>query len=332
MKATRTLACLAVSGLLAQPILASEIYSDAGVSISAGGGVYKPDSERELHSDYLYNLGLGYRFNENWELEVNYMASEHDIDDRYVDETADLSNYRLDGLYYFSNGALQPYVSLGVGEHEYKYQDGSKVTDTEINAGLGVKWFLTPGLFVRADARLFDARGGVLDSAGILSVGYLFGQSAKQAPVVAADDDNDGVENAMDQCADTPEGTPVDEQGCGIITKPISTSMEIDYAFNSVEIDSVYDAQVAELVELMRAYPNSNIMIEGHTDNSGSDEVNLDVSQRRADELKRVLVEDHGIDGSRITTVGKGAADPAVANDSAENRKKNRRVIITLDE
>jgi outer membrane protein OmpA-like peptidoglycan-associated protein len=75
---------------------------------------------------------------------------------------------------------------------------------------------------------------------------------------------------------------------------------------------------------------NSTAVITGYSDNSGSDEANMKVSQQRADAAKNYLVERHGIDAGRIKTEARGSAEPAADNATPEGRAKNRRAVIVV--
>jgi outer membrane protein OmpA-like peptidoglycan-associated protein len=72
--------------------------------------------------------------------------------------------------------------------------------------------------------------------------------------------------------------------------------------------------------------PGLNLLIEGHTDSSGDAAHNLDLSKRRAEAVKAVLVAQFGIDAARLTTSGLGASKPIASNDSPQGRADNRRV------
>lgn len=74
----------------------------------------------------------------------------------------------------------------------------------------------------------------------------------------------------------------------------------------------------------LKAHPKDSIAISGHTCDIGADAYNMGLGQRRADAVKKYLV-DNGIDAGRITTVSFGETKPAVANTDAANRKLNRR-------
>ena len=83
----------------------------------------------------------------------------------------------------------------------------------------------------------------------------------------------------------------------------------------------------------MNQYPDTDIQIIGHTDNKGSDEYNLGLSERRANAVVTYL-RTHNIASSRLTAKGMGEADPIAANETDENRALNRRVefVITANE
>ena len=71
---------------------------------------------------------------------------------------------------------------------------------------------------------------------------------------------------------------------------------------------------------------NGNILIVGHTDNDGSAQHNLELSQKRAASVKRALVNEFGIDATRLTTDGKGLSEPLNRNSNASEKALNRRV------
>ena len=75
---------------------------------------------------------------------------------------------------------------------------------------------------------------------------------------------------------------------------------------------------------------NSTAVITGYSDNAGSEDANLKISTQRAEAARAYLVERHGIDGARIKTEGRGAADPVADNGTAEGRAKNRRAVIVV--
>lgn len=89
--------------------------------------------------------------------------------------------------------------------------------------------------------------------------------------------------------------------------------------------------KLRDIATFLRDDPDKNIVIEGHTDDIGSDEYNLKLSQRRANTVRDYLVIIEGINGDRITAIGYGESRPKFGNDSAEHRAANRRVEIKVE-
>lgn len=89
--------------------------------------------------------------------------------------------------------------------------------------------------------------------------------------------------------------------------------------------------ELNRIIDLMKEYPTMEVMIEGHTD--GADDnlmLNVKLSQERANEVKRYLVEKGGINGNHIQTKGWGPSRPIASNATEETRRKNRRVEFSI--
>ncbi len=74
--------------------------------------------------------------------------------------------------------------------------------------------------------------------------------------------------------------------------------------------------------------PNLRLMIEGYTDSVGNAAYNLELSKRRAEAVKTVLVSQFKVDAARLTTAGLGATKPIDSNDTPQGRSQNRRVEL----
>lgn len=156
-----------------------------------------------------------------------------------------------------------------------------------------------------------------------------------ETPVVVAaaapvdkDSDGDGVFDSKDKCPDTPKDLKVDADGC-----PIAAAMQImvEFDFDKATILPEYTGELKKFAEFAAQYPNQKIVIQGHTDNMGSDAYNQKLSERRAQAVVNALVKDYGIDSARISAKGFGEAQPIATNDTAAGRKQNRRVIGVIE-
>jgi outer membrane protein OmpA-like peptidoglycan-associated protein len=107
-----------------------------------------------------------------------------------------------------------------------------------------------------------------------------------------------------------------------------------DVLFASGKADIAPGAQrhIDKLAEFLNKNPNRNLLIEGHTDNTGGEDLNIKLSQQRAEAVRDLLVS-RGVSPQRITTRGYGPKYPLVSNDSAAGRQQNRRIdVLVLNE
>lgn len=146
------------------------------------------------------------------------------------------------------------------------------------------------------------------------------------APVVAAapkkDGDGDGVIDDNDQCPNSPKGQQVDAIGCGY-----DIHVEAQFDNDSASIKPESFAALDRAVALLKSVPSMRGVIEGYTDSTGSDQYNQALSERRAAAVSKYLV-DHGIDKSRVPSMGMGEANPVGDNATPEGRAQNRRVVL----
>ena len=161
------------------------------------------------------------------------------------------------------------------------------------------------------------------------------------------DSDGDGIADYLDECPTTPPGLAVlpngcalegdcrrprpgeavDERGCAVDRNFIlrGVKFEFDSAILTPEAKAILD----RVSETLRAYPNVNVELGGHTDSIGSAAYNLGLSERRSIAVKEYLVS-KGIPAKRMTPVGYGVSRPIADNALESGREENRRVELSV--
>ncbi|WP_319482172.1 OmpA family protein [uncultured Draconibacterium sp.] len=179
-------------------------------------------------------------------------------------------------------------------------------------------------------------KGGAIGAGAGGAIGGLIGSgsdnTAKGAILGAAIGGTAGalIGNYMDKQAEELqedlEGADVERIGEGI---KITFDSGILFGFDSSELTYASKENIAELAETLQKYEDTEILIEGHTDNKGSDSYNQNLSEKRAgsvaDQLKIL-----GVAATRISEAGYGEEMPIADNSTEEGRAQNRRVEVAI--
>jgi outer membrane protein OmpA-like peptidoglycan-associated protein len=179
-------------------------------------------------------------------------------------------------------------------------------------------------------------RGAVIGGAGGAVLGGLIGHAAGNtllgAILGAAVGGAAGavIGNYMDkQAAEMQrdlEGAEVQRIGEGI---KITFDSGILFDIDKSDLRPVSKTNLTELAKILNKYPDTNILIEGHTDNTGSDDHNMTLSKDRAQSVAFYLATLE-VKSARFSIAGYGETQPIVTNDTPEGRQKNRRVDIAV--
>ena len=338
---------------------------DEGISLYLGGGGFFYDSDRDIDDTEILEGGIGVIVNERITLEAiiaNLGSSDTVIPG--IDADGDL--FRVDGLYHLEErDTWQPYFAGGMGLLEVSTDSGDS-DETIVNLGGGIKKYLSPAWSLRGDLRgYYGLNENNFDTALTVGLNYIFGASSSAAPVAstpvvgdsdgdgvndntdqcpdtpsgvavdsvgcALDSDGDGVPNYKDECPDTPAGARVDEKGCQyVIKETVEVELEVLFDTNKSEVKPEFVAEIQRVAEFMKLFPATSGVVEGHTDSMGDADYNQQLSQKRADSVRAVLIEKHGIAADRLTAKGFGESDPRADNDTAEGRQQNRRVVTVI--
>ncbi|MCJ8138788.1 OmpA family protein [Falsirhodobacter halotolerans] len=110
-----------------------------------------------------------------------------------------------------------------------------------------------------------------------------------------------------------------------VVTMP----QDILFATNSASLRPDLQADLRAVAQNLIQYPNSNIQIVGHTDNTGSASLNQNLSERRAGAVAQTLISS-GVPSNRVSSYGMGFNQPVASNATAAGRAQNRRVDIVI--
>ncbi len=174
------------------------------------------------------------------------------------------------------------------------------------------------GRFEKASGlRSDDAVQGLVD--------FIFGDQPAPPPPPPpkpGDADGDGVLDPDDECPGTPKGVKVDSRGCWVL-------LDVRFDSGSAEVREGAHKYLRKVADVLRNNPEIDVVIQGHTDSQGSEELNRSLSRRRAESVMNFLIEE-GIDADRLSAKGYGESKPIAANDTAEGRQQNRRIEFEI--
>jgi OOP family OmpA-OmpF porin len=312
------------------------------------------DSDRHLDDSNVVILTAAYHANEQLSAELFYA----DVDSKMSlsGESVDGNQMGLKGLYHLTDRAndIVPYIGFGFAEVELNGGDFERLGEFGLVYVAGLKFKLHERLALRLEAN-FDHFDESHDSDTLVWAGFSFsfGGRAKTTPPIIvqskppindpviepvaaapaaptilppADGDHDGVIDEQDRCADTPTGLKVSEDGCATLTEKASVALNVVFDSGKATFANA-DAEINRVVAFMNQYPNTQAVIEGHTDASGDDKKNKALSQRRAD-ATRAYLTGRGIPDGVIASEAFGESRPRVETADGVRELQNRRVEI----
>ncbi|MDR1077043.1 MAG: OmpA family protein [Xanthomonadaceae bacterium] len=329
--------------------------------LTSSVGFNVQDGDRKTDDTPFVTLGLGKFINRNWSLdgELNYQ-NPHNEDNHNLNWSQYGASIDVRRHFVRDGRGWNPYLLFGVGyqrsEEEFvipSLDSPDKRKDGNVSAkvGIGLQTTFERRVAVRAEVAYrgdFDDQskrapnedwfGDLLASVGVV---VPLGPAPVAAVVVAPppppppatncadlDDDNDGINNCDDRCPNSKPGETIGPDGCAVQITIDLKGVNFDFDKSTLRPES--PAILNEAVEILKRYPELRVEVAGHTDSVGTEVYNQGLSERRARTVYNYLV-DHGIDSSRlIGPVGYGETHPLVPNDTREDRAKNRRTELNI--
>ena len=348
-------ALFGIAALNATVVQADTPVSPGHVFVSAGANYEKFDSKRRTDDNGGPVVGLGYRINEYLGAELSYTLIKLNVGtNKGAAHGRDrLRVPRLGGLYFFDDkSSLLPYLTAGIGREDGFISDkkggGGGNSETMADFGGGLMYNFNGHTSLRAEIReQYGFKIHKFEPVGALTFMYAIGEEAAAAPEPApaaaapepaaapagpVDTDGDGVTDDKDKCPDTPKGTVVDENGCPKqLTEQVTIDLLLEFDYNKANLREEHKPEIKRVADFMRKFPSSKAVLEGHTDNRGTDAYNQKLSEKRANAVRNYLIKSEGIEASRLSAVGYGESKPKVANDSEEDMQRNRRVSAVIE-
>ncbi len=299
------------------------------------------DNERDLG----YKLFGGYQFNRNIALEAGYFhLGEFGFEANTSPAGTLRGKIKARGVNVDIVGLLplgEKLSALGRFGLQYTYAkdsfagtgavvvaDGSRDKRAgNVKAGLGLQYDLSRALALRGEWERYRINDGVSNHGDIdmLTAGLVFKFGTEPAPVVKA---------AVEPPPPPPRAAAPPAKPAPvlvIVPVPVQTAeycsiLDIQFEINQDEIQPEEKEKLGVLGTFLTKYPETTAIIEGHSDNVGTSEQNLKLSQHRAESVVNYLVENFHIAASRLTAVGYGETRPIADNDTQEGKRANRRI------
>lgn len=177
-------------------------------------------------------------------------------------------------------------------------------------------------------------KGAGLGVAAGAILGGVIGGDIKGALIGAAIGGAAGgvVGNVMDKKADKIKeaipGAEVDRVGEGIHVV-FDENSGVNFATNKSSLTATAKTNLNAIVDVFSEFPDTNLLVQGHTDSTGNDEYNMSLSKKRAQSVVDYLVS-KGIDRNRFSIEAFGETQPRYDNATSEGRSKNRRVEMAI--
>lgn len=183
-------------------------------------------------------------------------------------------------------------------------------------------------------------KGAVIGAAGGTVIGGIIGKATGNTALGAIIGASVGgvtgavIGKKMDKQAEEIKnevpGAKVERVGEGIV---VEFSSAVLFGFDQSNLAGSAQNTLQDLIKILNKYPDTDLEIQGHTDNTGTDKYNQALSERRASTVANYLTA-NGVSLERVKTIGYGKSNPRYTNDTPEGRSQNRRVefLITANE
>ena len=342
------LAVAALSGVSLFSTAQADKVVDTRAYVAPYGTFIQPGGDRGANNGWGGGMGFGKMLNEHFNVELKGFYQ--NLSGGNTTGGWDMTGGTADVQYFISRGTFSPYTVFGVGAMNTSHNKSSAVGFIG-EAGAGLTYDLCDNFLIRTDVRYRynqNFNGDLQQGTNqlndmVVNLGFVvpLGAKPKAIPVAVAaplpvatpapvapkldcsaiDSDHDGVNDCKDQCPNTLSNVQVSIMGCWIVDVKFDNDKDI--------IKPQYFANLDNVAQRIKDYPEMAIEIQGHTSKSGSLKHNMSLSERRAVAVKKYLVS--STHSPKLTTRGYGWTRPIGSNATEEGRANNRRVQLEVD-
>ncbi|GAK87228.1 outer membrane protein A precursor [Vibrio ponticus] len=296
------------------------------IFIGAKGGYQWASDDNYKHSEpngFMLGVYGGLQFTPAWRWDVGYQYH----DELKADATSiDVKTWLIESavrydLYLQENFSLYGRLGAAYWDMEKTQVSSTKLDETGFSplGEVGVNYDLTPNLSLSAGYQYIDGIGksetGKYDSHGLmLGLTYSFG---------------DNVQASLNEATVEPiQEVVVVEPQPQALTFP-SKKMSVAFSSDSTAVNPDTTESLSEFASVLKRYPQSEVVIVGHADSTGSKAYNQALSEKRAQAVSIRIIQ-LGAPSTQVDWLGEGESSPVADNRTAEGRAKNRRVEVSL--
>ena len=249
----------------------------------------------------------------------------------------------------YAIGRFLPYVAVGVAYSHGELFANLRATGAEVENTVNTYWGWTPSvglefaitknLLARAEYAYYDFASNNVTTSGDfvenidnkikfqgfkLGLAWEFGGAKETSEPIA----RAAAPPPVQEMKKAPEAAaPVEQK---ILEKGRAT-LDVEFDTGKAIVKPAYYKDIEAVADVLKKYPDLKIVVEGHTDNVGGEKYNLNLSQKRAEAVKAVMVNNFKIASDRITAKGFGFSNPLADNSTKEGRQQNRRVEAAVE-
>lgn len=231
-------------------------------------------------------------------LHTEFDVNKAEIRPEYRDEIAKVGNFMKQ---YPTTTAVIEGHSDNVGDAEYNRTLSQRRAESVVN-------------------HLVETYG--IDRNRLTAKGYGMANPVADNATEAGRQANRRIDAIIDCAFDVKKVTPPDR---------LCVNLNMEFDTGKADIKPQYRDEIAKVGDFMKQYPTTTAVIEGHTDNVGSYDFNMKLSQQRAENVVDYLVKNFGIEKSRLEAKGYGYTRRIAYNSTPEGRQKNRRINAIID-